>query len=70
LAFYLILKAIIVALLSKSSKEAFEEQQRQAKEKQMRRMEVGHPRPDLIERLIQKKNELVSSIQYYGTVFC
>ncbi|KAF7596258.1 hypothetical protein BBP40_002402 [Aspergillus hancockii] len=62
LAFYPIVKGIIVALLSRSSKEAFEEQQRQAKEKMMRRMEVGHPRPDLIERLIQKKDELNLSL--------
>jgi hypothetical protein len=62
LSFFPLLKAVLLTIVSKTSKAAYEEQKRQAKAKMMRRIEVGHERPDLIERLIQKKDEWVNRL--------
>ncbi|KAJ5344108.1 Cytochrome P450 [Penicillium brevicompactum] len=58
LSFYPLLKRILIAMAPKSMKEAHEKHKRMTQQKMMRRMEKEEGRPDLIEGLLRKKDEL------------
>ena len=58
LSFVPALKKFLISLIPKSVREAKEKHDMLTREKMVRRMERGQGRPDLIERLLQKKDEL------------
>jgi cytochrome P450 len=60
LSFYPLVKRGLLAMVPASMKDAHEKHQKLTEQKMMRRMEKEEGRPDLIEGLLRKKDELVS----------
>lgn len=60
LSFYPWLKKILLSLVPRSAHDAFEKHKRLTEAKMLRRMNIEKGRPDLIEGLLRKKDELVS----------
>jgi cytochrome P450 len=61
LSFYPLVKRALISMVPASMKEAHEKHQRFTEEKMMRRTEQKEGRPDLIEGLLRKKDELVGA---------
>lgn len=59
LSFYPLLKRMLIAMAPASIKETHEKHMRLTQQKMIRRMEKEEGRPDLIEGLLRKKDELV-----------
>jgi cytochrome P450 len=62
LSFFPLVKRVLMGMAPASMKEAHAKHQRLTQQKMERRMENDEGRPDLIEGLLRKKEELVSSI--------
>jgi cytochrome P450 len=61
LSFYPSFRNLLLHMIPKSLRDAHETHKRLTREKMVRRMQVAKDRPDLIEGLLKKKDELVSS---------
>jgi cytochrome P450 len=59
-------KKFLIGLAPKSAREAEQRHRELARVKMMKRIEQGHDRPDLIEGLLKKKDELVSVCRLYS----
>jgi cytochrome P450 len=62
LSFYPLLKSAMLSLVPESLKQAQKKHKDLTKAKMLRRMAITEPRPDLIEGLLKKRDELVSQI--------
>jgi cytochrome P450 len=59
LSFYPLLKRALLSLVPKSAQDAYEKHKVLTKAKMLRRMAIKEERPDLIEGLLKKRDELV-----------
>lgn len=64
LSFYPLVKRAVIAMAPQSMKQGREKHKKLTRQKMMRRMEKEQGRPDLIEGLLRKKDELVSSNRF------
>lgn len=69
LSFVPSLKAFLLSLVPKSMAEAQQKHKTLTKAKMLRRMAIKEERPDLIEGLLKKKDELVSFVPFPFNVF-
>ncbi|KAF3395038.1 Isotrichodermin C-15 hydroxylase [Talaromyces pinophilus] len=64
LSFYPLLKKTLLSLVPKSAQDAYEKHKVLTKEKMHRRMAIKEERPDLIEGLLRKKDELNLDVEH------